>query len=158
MTWVTSINITHTFCLLVLLTSSSKLKKRRAIQWDKNRMRLFRNLPIHHLLLISISFKAHPARCNMFIHWNFTQLHPWKLLLKNVSVGIEIQVRLHDSPYLFPVRHLISPAVHYMFSELVSFNLQWWGLEKTINYQITRIFNRKWSIMRRASDYHQRTT
>lgn len=143
-TWVTSINITHTFCLLVLLTSSSKLKKRRAIQWDKNRM--FRNLPIHHLLLISIPFKAHPARCNMFIHWNFTQLHPWQLLLKNVSVGIEIQARLHDSSYLFPVRHLISPAVHYMFSELVSFNLQWWGLEKTINYQITRIFNRKWSI------------
>ena len=145
-TWVTSINLTHTFCLLVLLTSSSKLKKRRAIQWDKKRMRLFRNLPIHHLLLISIPFKAHPARCNMFIHWNFTQLHPWQLLLKNVSVGIEIQARLHDSPYLFPVRHLISPAVHYMFSELVSFNLQRRRLEKTINYQITRIFNRKWSI------------
>ena len=67
MTWVTSINITHTFCLLVLLTSSSKLKKRRAIQWDKNRMRLFRNLPIHHLLLISISFKAHPAGC-YYVH------------------------------------------------------------------------------------------
>ena len=86
-TWVTSINITHTFCLLVLLTSSSKLKKRRAIQWDKNRMRLFRNLPIHHLLLISISFKAHPAGCYMFIHWNFPQLHSWRLLLKKVLVG-----------------------------------------------------------------------